>query len=733
MKNNYYYQWICRVSRIAALCGIVISLGTGSLLAQKLDRQTGSRNSTSQNTAGNSRAASTYVYDDSLQSPFEDWSYGTTVNLANVDPVNAGTNSIAVTHNDAWSGFYLGSSSDVEFGDEDELAIFIHGGQGGQLLRLYYVNSSYDWIELVDVQPLAGQWNEVIVDFPQFGTPDVVRGFVFQEFNGGAANTYYVDDFRCGDFVPEEPNQPQNGPAILVNLGETTHVISNDIYGLNFADKAFAAEIGLPVNRWGGNATSRYNWELDSTNLASDWFFENYPSETVDPSLLPVGSTADYFVSDNLDTGTNSIITVGLMDWVANSRDITGSFPVDVYGEQQSVDPYRPNIGNGVRTDGSLIDVLDRTVNNKRINHKYSFRRTTHLVSQFGQADEGGVKFYALGNEPMLWNSTHRDVHPEPAGYEEVVKRSYSHSAAIKAADPSAQTMGPASWGWTAYFFSALDQAAGGAWWENPQNRNRHGGLPFLAYYLKQMQEDEIRRGERLLDYLDIHYYPQGNGIALAPVGDVDTQQRRLLSTRSLWDDNYVDDSWINEEVRLIPLMKEWIDKHYAGTKLALTEYNWGAIDHINGAVTQADVLGILGREGVDLATMWDPPTTDQPVAFAFRMFRNYDGQQNTNSRFGESGLSALSSDSDAVSVFAAQRASDDSTTIVLINKTLTPLDTPVDLPALSGSVMVERYQYDASTIDAIVQQPDLEVVEGQVQITLPPYSITLLELPAGN
>ena len=131
----------------------------------------------------------------------------------------------------------------------------------------------------------------------------------------------------------------------------------------------------------------------------------------------------------------------------------------------------------------------------------------------------------------------------------------------------------------------------------------------------------------RLLDYLDLHYYPQASGVSLSGAGDAATQARRLRSTRvAVGSRRYVDESWINEAVRLIPRMRDWVAQYYPGTKLAIGEYNWGALDHINGALAQADVLGIFGREGLDLATLWAPPTASQPGAFAFRMYRNYDG-----------------------------------------------------------------------------------------------------------
>src|SRR5690606_5167934 len=152
----------------------------------------------------------------------------------------------------------------------------------------------------------------------------------------------------------------------------------------------------------------------------------------------------------------------------------------------------------------------------------------------------------------------------------------------------------PVLWGWTAYFWSALDAAPGGAWWNAPQDRLAHGNVPFTAWYLREMRAYEQQHGTRILDYLDLHYYPQAAGVSLASAGNAATQALRLRSTRSLWDATYVDESWIGEPVRLIPRMRDWIAAEYPGTKTAITEYNWGGLEHVNGALAQADVLGIF-------------------------------------------------------------------------------------------------------------------------------------------
>jgi len=277
------------------------------------------------------------------------------------------------------------------------------------------------------------------------------------------------------------------------------------------------------------------------------------------------------------------------------------------YGAQQDSDIWRPDCGNGVRPDGvTPVTGNDPTDTSLAITPAFVQGWISHLISLYGNAAAGGVMFYNLDNEPELWSSTHRDVRPQLLGYDETRDRTYLYAPAVKASDPGAKTLGPVGWGWTAYFYSDLDRSPGGAWWNNPPDRNAHGGTPFVEWYLQQMRAYEQTTGTRILDYLDLHFYPQASGVALSGAGSAATQALRLRSTRALWDPAYTDESWIAEPVYLIPRMRNWVQQNYPGTLTALSEYNWGALDHINGALTQADVLGIFGREGLDLAALWD-------------------------------------------------------------------------------------------------------------------------------
>ena len=93
---------------------------------------------------------------------------------------------------------------------------------------------------------------------------------------------------------------------------------------------------------------------------------------------------------------------------------------------------------------------------------------------------------------------------------------------------------------------------------------------------------------------------------------------------------------------------------YYPGTPIGITEYNWGAENHINGATTQADIYGIFGREGLDMGARWTTPATTTPTYKAMKMYRNYDGNRST---FGDTSVRATSTaNADNLSVFAAER-----------------------------------------------------------------------------
>ena len=507
------------------------------------------------------------------------------------------------------------------------------------------------------------------------------------------------------------------GPELSVDVAAARHAISPDIYGLNGGDPAFNAEIGQTVARWGGNASSRYNFKNRTYNTGSDWFFENIVADEAHSVEGVVGS--------NLGRGIKPVVTVPMVGWVAkdspSSHPFHCGFPATRFPQQDRFDEWDPNCGNGLLNGQNLTGVPTDT--SVRADAAFAGEMVSHLVDRFGTAAQGGVPIYELDNEPVLWAHTHRDVHPELVSYDELGNKGTATAAAIKAADPSAAVLGPSGWGYCEWVASGVDGCGPGA------DSAAHGGLNLSQWYLKNMKDySDAHGGKRYLDYFDQHFYPQISGDKTPEANAL-----RLRSIRSLWDPTYVEESWIGPggvnapPLQFIRTMKSWIAQHYPGTKTAITEYNWGALDDINGALAQADVLGVFGREGLDLATMWGEPKPTDPGAYAFRMYRNYDG---AGSRFGDVSVSATSADQGRLSVYAAERSSDEALTAMVVNKTGEELTSPLTVAGFDSTGVAQRFTYGQADLGAIVRGTDLPVANGRAEATYPANSITLLVLP---
>ncbi|HWA04339.1 MAG TPA: glycoside hydrolase family 44 protein [Rhizomicrobium sp.] len=513
----------------------------------------------------------------------------------------------------------------------------------------------------------------------------------------------------------------QNSPVTIgIDTTANRHPISPNIYGVAFASKSDLAALNAPLNRSGGNAETAYNWKLNATNLGQDWYFESYPGESAD-----AGADADRFIADTKSKGAEPLITIPLAGWVAklgSGRSILPSFSVAKYGKQCDTDYWDPDAGNGYKPDCATA-ITGNDPNDSFVADSPALEQkwVKHLVGTWGKSAKGGVAYYLMDNEPSIWFSTHRDMHPIGPHADEYRDKVAAMSAKIKALDPNAKVVAPEEWGWEAYFYSGYDQqyAAEHGYCCWPDHDGLQGGMDYIPWLLSQW-----RSAGHPVDVVSVHYYPQSGEDS-----DDVSQSMQLLrnqSTRELWDPDYKSKSWINAKVHLISRMKQWIaDEYYAGTPVAITEYNWGAENHINGATTQADIYGIFGREGLDMATRWATPDNSTPTFKAMQMYRNYDG---ANSAFGDTSVSASAPNPDELSAFAALRK-DGTLTAMVISKVLSG-DTPVKIKlghfSKSGTAQVWRL----TASNTIQRLSDVAWKKRILNDTVPAQSVTLYVLP---
>jgi len=513
----------------------------------------------------------------------------------------------------------------------------------------------------------------------------------------------------------------QNPPvAVAVDASADRHPISPLVYGVAYGDATTLSGLNAPVNRLGGNNTSRYNWQVNADNRGSDWYFESIPFADTP------GEVGDTFVSASRAGGAAPMLTIPTVGWVARvgpGRTKLSSFSIAKYGPQTGNDwQWFPDAGNGIRTGGAFVTGNDPNDSGIPADSLFQQGWVQHLVSTWGTAGTGGVRYYLLDNEPSIWFATHRDVHPVGPLMQEIRDKTVDYATHIKATDPGALVVGPEEWGWSGYFYSGYDQQYGSLHgWSSLPDRSNHGGADYLPWYLDQIRQASSVAGKRLLDVFSVHYYPQGG--EFSDDTSAAMQLLRNSSTRSLWDPTYVDQSWIADTVQLVPRLKQWVASFYPGTKTAVTEYNWGAENHINGATAQADILGIFGREGLDLATRWTTPDPSTPTYKAMQLYRNYDGKRST---FGDNSVRATAPDPDSLAAFAATRSTDGALTVVLVSKSLSA-STPVSVSLSRFTARSTAQVWQLTAANAITRLADAAVAGNVLSLTVPSPSVTLL------
>ncbi|WP_147238727.1 glycoside hydrolase family 44 protein [Mucilaginibacter hurinus] len=437
-----------------------------------------------------------------------------------------------------------------------------------------------------------------------------------------------------------------------INTNADRKIISPLIYGTNDNYKHAAAK------RFGGNRITNYNWENNASNAGRDWFHEsdNYVpwEQGVDEADYNVpGAAVKSFHTRSLQQKAYSLITLPMAKYVAADKNGGVS-------EAQSA-PSGRWVNVKYTKPGALSlfpNLADNTV--------YNDEEINFLIHHFGRSNTStGVKGYALDNEPGLWFDSHsRMWGPGHVPVSYLLDNSVELATRIKQMDPTSEVFGPASWGVSE--FETLQDAPD---WADV----RGNYVTFIDYYLAKMKE---RGGaNRLLDVLDVHWYPQGRNDGLSPFNnssDYATSAARMEMTRSLWDSTYRENTWIGTDgwkveqfLPFIPKMNKHINTYYPGTKLAITEYSYMGTGHPSGGIAQADALGIFGKLGLYLATYWGGVI--DYVKAGFDIYRNYDGK---GGQFGDISVNSVTSDITNSSVHASiESANQGRTHIIAMNK----------------------------------------------------------------
>ena len=700
------YRWgaATQASRVVCtLCGVfsIMSFGCRRLTA---DPAPGSAPGSAPAPAPQARPATfeieQSIYDGELKAGWQDWGWGAHELSAGPARINFSNYGGWIIHHDTLQTRYGGLSFRM-----------LAPAEFGTFLQVQLANGDDKSLPVIEIGPerrdTLGGWADVYISWAELNPANApFDRIVLHAKTAVGPDWVQFDKLALLKFDPKTAAAGARAAAtrpvkLQVNCKAPSHPISPYIYGI----AGNVSNTGATARRWGGNPNTRYNWQNGAYNVGKDWFFEN-------------GKGGDYrqFLKDNQAARLASALTIPIIGWVAKDTSSVG-FPKAIYGAQHAHDPHRPEAGDGMQ-GSSPIQPKSPATTSVEATPAFMQKWVETIRAEDEKSGQRSVQLYILDNEPSLWNVNHRDVHPAPLSYDELLDRTIRYGTAIRNADPQALIAGPAEWGWTGYFYSARDMAAGASL---RPDRRAHGDVPLLPWYLKKLREHDQTSGKRVLDVLDVHFYPQGDGI-YSPKVDPATAALRLRSTRALWDPTYKDESWIAEPIRLLPRLKEWVRQNYPGLAISIGEYNFGGEQHMSGALAVAEALGRFGSEGVDYAFYWFEPPANSPASWAFRAFRNFDGKQG---RFLNRSIATQMGEN--VSLFASR--DDSGKHMVLIALNLEPNTAAKATLALSdcGQIASRRKFVYSAGAQGLVDEG--EKTEQSLDEELAPYSINVFDV----
>jgi hypothetical protein len=261
---------------------------------------------------------------------------------------------------------------------------------------------------------------------------------------------------------------------------------------------------------------------------------------------------------------------------------------------------------------------------------------------------------------------------------------------------------------------------------------------------LKELKKAEAKAGKRLIDVIDIHWYPEV--YAKTSLGRTERSLNNVPydpaftpvqfeALREWWDPTFEPksplQSWTYDPDPkkdrtwrpyhpVIPALRKLIETHYAGTKLAINEYDTGSPEHYHGALLRAAALGFFMQEDLYMAQNWHQTSAAHTIYFAQKLYGNYDGR---GSKVGGKFVPATSSSPDLYAFGAKQGTT---STVVLVNRNkTTPLEVTLTLGAAAGKV--RTFTLAESLGLRLLEQAGK--AEGKtVKVTVPAFGAMLVE-----
>lgn len=466
----------------------------------------------------------------------------------------------------------------------------------------------------------------------------------------------------------------------------------------------------------GGNNSSKYNWrrKLSShpdwyNNLyTNDWdqsaqtLQKNFPNAQGMWAFPLLGYAAKTSLSNFNDWGYNQSKW-----WEGVNQNLAGNGVPNATGTK-------------AKTEGNFNLYLE----------KWDADSSTGILDHwFGSGGLGfnksKIRYWNMDNEPEIWSGTHDDVMPVQISAQEFMQRYIDLAKKARQKYPDIKLVGPVTaneWQWYN--------------WDGKTIVSNGKNYPWLEFFIKTIAEEQKKSGVRLLDVLDIHFYPSSK-----KTEDV-VQFHRIF-----FDKNYsfpeangvknITGSWDNNNTKeyIFGRINDWLSTYLGadhGVTLALTESGLdGSIEPNVTAVWYASTLGEFMKNGVEIFTPWSWSTGMWETV---HLFSRYNQKISVQSVSGNETL---------VSAYPSVNVARDSMTVVLINRSVnqsqrvniqldhfSPVQEKTSVYTLSQLPASETFKSHSQNA---LKKSEVMPAGNLLNLTLPAMSVTSIQLRAGT
>ncbi len=507
--------------------------------------------------------------------------------------------------------------------------------------------------------------------------------------------------------------------TIAIDPTKAVKTISPNIYGRNnslSSTPLSAAELiklqdaGVKFLReGGGNNSTKYNWKKHLSShpdwynnvYSHDWdadvsyFNNNFPPDVTGMwSFQLIGKAANNTSNNFNDWGYNSS-----QWWSGVQQNLAGGGTVNAGGGSNATVNGNPNLYLQNWTADSTTDILPYWFNTLGI-------------------PQSRATYWNMDNEPEIWHGTHDDIVNSSLAAETFMQNYFAVAKKARAKFPAIKLVGPVTaneWQW----FN----------WMNTITGSDGNTYPWLKFFIKRCAEEQQASGVRLLDVLDIHFYPNESA-------NTDVVQLH----RVFFDRNYVypgangvktvNGGWDNSQTKeyIFGRINDWLTQYFGanhGIKLGLTEIDVNNNTPSVVATWYASTLGEFMKNEVELFSPWTWKTGMWETLHLFSRYNQTLSVQGTST--DETNVSAypsVNADKNIMTVVLVNRSTTltKSTTLNFSNFTVSNSTANVlRLSSLSSSETFVSHSQNA------LQSSTTTFLNNATTLSLPPLSITSL------